>query len=91
MSAFAERTNKRAGEAPRSQHRRPRTEARNIPALAELEASGEDGYRESYEVTDEAQLEAFQESVGQPGEPTDRAGYGSAEAKSRIAARKRSA
>ncbi len=44
-------------------------EARNVPALAELEGAGEDGYWEYYEVTDEAGLEAFQAIVGQPGEP----------------------
>jgi len=43
--------------------------ARNLPALADLEGSGGDGYWEYYEVTDESQLDAFQEIVGQPGEP----------------------
>lgn len=45
------------------------SEARNVPALAELEGSGGDGYWEYYEVTDEAQLGTFQEIVGRPGEP----------------------
>lgn len=44
-------------------------DARNVPALADMEGSGGDGYWEYYEVTDEAQLDAFQEMVGQPGEP----------------------
>ena len=43
-------------------------EARDIPALADMEGSGEDGYWEYYEVTDEATLAAFQEIVGKPGE-----------------------
>lgn len=43
-------------------------EARDIPALAEMEGSGEDGYWEYYEVTDEGTLAAFQEIVGKPGE-----------------------
>jgi autoinducer 2-binding protein LuxP len=43
-------------------------EARDVPALADMEGSGEDGYWEYYEVTDEATLAAFQEIVGKPGE-----------------------
>ena len=43
-------------------------EARDIPALADMEGSGADGYWEYYEVTDEATLAAFQEIVGKPGE-----------------------
>lgn len=42
-------------------------EARDVPALADMEGSGEDGYWEYYEVTDEATLAAFQEIVGKPG------------------------
>ncbi|MEM6992590.1 MAG: hypothetical protein AAF721_18905 [Myxococcota bacterium] len=42
-------------------------DARDIKALADLEGSGEDGYWEYYEVTDEAKLEAFQAIVGEPG------------------------
>ena len=44
-------------------------DARDIKALADLEGSGEDGYWEYYEVTDEAKLEAFQAIVGEPGAP----------------------
>ena len=43
-------------------------DARDIKALADLEGSGEDGYWEYYEVTDEAKLEAFQAIVGEPGQ-----------------------
>ena len=43
-------------------------EARDVPALADMEGSGEDGYWEYYEVTDAATLEAFQAIVGKPGE-----------------------
>ena len=43
-------------------------EARDIPALADMEGSGEDGYWEYYEVTDADTLAAFQEIVGKPGE-----------------------
>ena len=43
-------------------------EAREVAALADLEGSGEDGYWEYYEVTDEATLAAFQANVGKPGE-----------------------
>ena len=43
-------------------------EARDVPALADMEGSGGDGYWEYYEVTDEATLAAFQEIVGKPGE-----------------------
>ena len=43
-------------------------EARDVPALAAMEGSGEDGYWEYYEVTDEGTLAAFQEIVGKPGE-----------------------
>ena len=43
-------------------------EARDIPALADMEGSGADGYWEYYEVTDESTLAAFQEIVGKPGE-----------------------
>ncbi|MCY4451023.1 MAG: substrate-binding domain-containing protein [Immundisolibacterales bacterium] len=42
-------------------------EARDVAALADMEGSGEDGYWEYYEVTDEATLEAFQAIVGKPG------------------------
>ena len=45
------------------------TEAREVKALAELEGSGEEGYWEYYEVTDDASMEAFQTIVGAPGEP----------------------
>ncbi len=44
------------------------TEAREIPALADLEGSGEDGFWEYYEVTDEDNLAAFQAIVGESGE-----------------------
>ena len=43
-------------------------EAREVTPLADLEGSGEDGYWEYYEVTDEAKLAAFQAIVGKPGE-----------------------
>ena len=43
-------------------------EARDVPALADMEGSGEDGYWEYYEVTDEATLAAFQAIVGEPGQ-----------------------
>ena len=43
-------------------------EARDVPALADMKGSGEDGYWEYYEVTDEGTLAAFQEIVGKPGE-----------------------
>ena len=43
-------------------------QARDVPALADMEGSGADGYWEYYEVTDEATLAAFQEVVGKPGE-----------------------
>ncbi|MCE2521456.1 MAG: substrate-binding domain-containing protein [Alphaproteobacteria bacterium] len=44
------------------------TEAREIPALADLEGSGEDGYWEYYEVTDDDNLATFQAIVGEPGD-----------------------
>lgn len=44
-------------------------EARNVEALADLKGSGEEGYWEYYEVTDDASMEAFQAIVGAPGEP----------------------
>ncbi len=44
------------------------TEAREIPALADLEGSGEEGYWEYYEVTDADNLATFQAIVGEPGE-----------------------
>ncbi len=44
------------------------TEAREIPALADLEGSGEEGYWEYYEVTDADNLAAFQAIVGESGE-----------------------
>ena len=44
------------------------TEARDIPALADLDGSGEDGFWEYYEVTDEDNLATFQAIVGEPGE-----------------------
>ncbi len=43
-------------------------DARDVPALADMKGSGEDGYWEYYEVTDEGTLAAFQEIVGKPGE-----------------------
>ena len=43
-------------------------EARDVPALADMKGSGEDGYWEYYEVTDEGTLAAFQEIVGKTGE-----------------------
>ena len=43
-------------------------EARDVASLADMEGSGEEGYWEYYEVTDEATLEAFQAIVGKPGE-----------------------
>ncbi len=46
-------------------------QAREIPALAELEGAGEDGYWEYYEVTDDEQIRAFQELVAGPGEPME--------------------
>ena len=43
-------------------------DARDVPALADMKGSGEDGYWEYYEVTDEGTLAAFQEIVGKTGE-----------------------
>lgn len=46
-------------------------DARDIPALADLEGAGEDGYWEYYEVTSEEELAAFQQLVRAPGEPME--------------------
>ncbi len=46
-------------------------QAREIPALADLEGSGEDGYWEYYEVTTDEEVAAFQEIVRAPGVPME--------------------
>jgi len=46
-------------------------EAREIPALADLEGAGEDGYWEYYEVTTDDEISAFQALVAAPGVPME--------------------
>lgn len=45
--------------------------AREIPALAELEGAGEDGYWEYYDVATDAQIDAYQAIVGAPAVPME--------------------